>query len=68
MKCRMKIISYVMTWDRGVTNYVKKTSVSDHVEAYIQLTVLKEARSKASHSISAVDSMRTKQRRSAQQS
>ncbi|VDN08579.1 unnamed protein product [Thelazia callipaeda] len=46
MKCRTKIIPYVITWDGVVTNFhkrcVKQSSLSDHVEAYIQSTVLKK--------------------------
>ncbi|KAI5170037.1 hypothetical protein PAEPH01_1195 [Pancytospora epiphaga] len=42
MKCKTKIIPYVMTWDGVVTNYHKQysreISLADSVEAYIQTT------------------------------
>ncbi|KAI5169956.1 hypothetical protein PAEPH01_1124 [Pancytospora epiphaga] len=42
MKCRTKIILYVMAWEGLVTNYYKHYSrdiaVTDSVEAYIQTT------------------------------
>ncbi|KAI5170495.1 hypothetical protein PAEPH01_1481 [Pancytospora epiphaga] len=42
MKCKTKIILYVMTWDGVVTNYHKQysreISLADSVEAYIQTT------------------------------
>ncbi|VDN03625.1 unnamed protein product [Thelazia callipaeda] len=47
MKCGTKIIPYVMTWDRIVTNFhnryaKEEISVSDHIEVYVQSIILKK--------------------------
>ncbi|KAI4290998.1 hypothetical protein PAPHI01_0272 [Pancytospora philotis] len=46
MQCKTKTISYVMTWDGVVTKYHRKYSkeigITDSIEAYIQMIVLKK--------------------------
>ncbi|KAI5172708.1 hypothetical protein PAEPH01_1798 [Pancytospora epiphaga] len=46
MKCKTKIMLYVMTWDSVVTNYHKQYSkeigLTDSAKAYIQTIVLKK--------------------------
>ena len=46
MKCKTKIIPYVMTWDGVVTKlhniYSKELGITESIEAYIQTIVLKK--------------------------
>ncbi|KAI5171816.1 hypothetical protein PAEPH01_1677 [Pancytospora epiphaga] len=46
MRCKTKIILYVMTWDNVLTSYHKQypreISLADTVEAYIQTIMLKK--------------------------